>query len=168
MQDAGADLIEIGIPFSDPIAEGQEIEAANTRALSNGTTTDKIFKMINEIKDEIIIPLCFLTYINPIYTYGIEKFMSNSKQCGISGLIIPDLPFEEKDEIFEVCNKYEINLISIIAPTSKQRIEKIAKEAQGFVYCISSLGVTGIRNAIRQTLKKMVDQIKISVIFPAP
>lgn len=166
MQDAGADLIEIGIPFSDPIAEGQVIEEANIRALSGGTTTDKIFDMLNEIKEKINVPLCFLTYINPIYTYGVERFMKNASDGGISGLIIPDLPFEEKDEIIDLCNKYDIDLISLIAPTSKSRIEKIAKQAKGFVYLVSSMGVTGVRSEISTDIKEIVDEIKKSTSIP--
>lgn len=160
MEKSGADLIEIGIPFSDPVAEGPVIEAANERALSNGCTTDKLFDAIKEIKDEVSVPLVFLTYLNPIYTYGKERFMKRCVECGIAGIIVPDLPFEEKEEIAPECKEYGVELISLIAPTSHERIEMIAKEATGFVYCVSSMGVTGVRNDISANLKEMTDAVK--------
>ena len=148
MEKAGADLIEIGIPFSDPIAEGPIIQEANERALANGCTTDKLFDALKDIKDEVSVPLVFLTYINPIYAYDVDKFLDRCNECGIQGLIIPDLPYEEKDEIADECKNHDVDIISLIAPASHDRIKMIAKEATGFIYCVSSLGVTGVRSDI--------------------
>lgn len=160
MAEAGADLIELGIPFSDPVAEGEVIQAAHNRALAAGTTTDKIFAMVKEIRKLSSIPLAFMTYLNPIFTYGREKFMENCQKIGISALIVPDLPFEEKAELEPLCNKYNITLISMISPTSRQRIGMIAQEARGFIYCVSSLGVTGVRREISDEAKEMISIVK--------
>ena len=160
MAEAGADLIEIGIPFSDPIAEGVVIQAADERALRAGTTTDKLFDMVRRVRTKTDIPLVFMTYMNPIYTYGTEKFTKKCAECGIDGIIVPDVPFEEKDEISGACADAGIDLISMIAPTSKERISTIAKEAQGFLYCVSSLGVTGVRSKITTNISEMVNQVK--------
>lgn len=160
MQEAGADLIEIGIPFSDPLAEGIVIQDANERALQGGCTTDKLFDMLERIQGDIKVPIAFLTYLNPIYTYGKERFMKRCQEAGIGGLIIPDLPFEEREELSSICDAYEVDLIPLIAPTSQERIQMIAKEAKGFVYCVSSLGVTGVRTNITTDIKFMVDQVK--------
>ncbi|MBI9093519.1 MAG: tryptophan synthase subunit alpha [Sphaerochaeta sp.] len=152
----GADLIELGIPFSDPIAEGPVIQEADVRSLASGTTTDKLFDMVKEVRAESSIPLVFMTYINPIFTYGKERFLSSCKEVGIDGIIVPDMPFEEQDELEGTCRAYGISLISMIAPTSKQRIEKVASQSEGFLYCVSSLGVTGTRDTIDDTAKEMV------------
>lgn len=160
MEKAGADLIEIGIPFSDPTAEGPVIQEANERSLANGCTTDKIFDMVKRIRENTRIPLAFMTYINPIFTYGKDRFMAACKEVGIDAVIIPDLPFEEKDEINESCEKYDVELVSLIAPTSHERVTKIAKEAKGFVYCVSSLGVTGVRSEIRTDIGEMVKLVR--------
>lgn len=160
MEQAGADLIELGIPFSDPVAEGPVIQEADYRALSGGVTTDMIFDMVEEIRKESDIPLAFMTYANPIYTYGTERFMSACKRVGIDAVIVPDIPFEERDEIKPFCDKYDICLISMIAPTSKERIRMIAKEAEGFIYCVSSLGVTGVRENIGSDAENMIKLVK--------
>ena len=160
MQEAGADLIEIGIPFSDPVAEGPVIQEADDRALSAGVTTDKIFDMVDGIADKIHVPIVFMTYINPIYVYGVEKFAKRAKACGAAGVIVPDVPFEEKEEFDRVCREYGLDLISLIAPTSHDRIRMIAKEASGFIYCVSSLGVTGTRSAITTDIGAMVGLVK--------
>ena len=146
MEEAGADIIEIGIPFSDPIAEGPVIQAANERALAAGCTTDKLFKTVKKARKKVQVPMVFLTYLNPIYTYGKERFMERCRECGIQGVIVPDMPFEEKGELKEACKEYGIEIISLIAPTSNERIMAIAKEAEGYIYCVSSLGVTGVRS----------------------
>ena len=148
MAEAGADLIELGIPFSDPTAEGPVIQAANVRALSGGVTTDKIFDMVVRIRQKTDIPMVFMTYANVVYSYGTERFIAKAADIGMNGLILPDVPFEEKKEFDGVCKAYGLDLISLIAPTSHERITRIAKEAEGFVYCVSSLGVTGMRSAI--------------------
>ena len=160
MAEAGADLIEIGIPFSDPIAEGVVIQAADERALKAGTTTDKLFDMVKRVREKVDIPLVFMTYVNPIYTYGTERFTRRCAECGIDGVIVPDVPFEEHEEVRGACEAAGIELISMIAPTSKERIGMIAKEAKGFLYCVSSLGVTGVRSAITTNIKEMVEQVK--------
>lgn len=160
MESAGADLIEIGIPFSDPIAEGIVIQKANERALSAGCTTDKLFELVAKVRKKVKVPLVFLTYINPIYTYGKDKFLSNCKRCGIDGIIVPDVPYEEKEELEPACLKYEIDLITLIAPTSKDRIKLIATQAKGFIYCVSSLGVTGVRSEIKTDISSMISLVR--------
>lgn len=160
MAAAGADLIEIGIPFSDPIAEGPVIQEADERALSGGVTTDDIFRMVERIRGEVPIPIAFMTYANPIYTYGAERFMANCRKAGIDAVIVPDVPFEEKAELKPFCDQYGITLISMIAPTSKERIHKIAEEAEGFIYCVSSMGVTGVRSEISPAVKDMIRLVK--------
>ena len=140
MADAGADLIELGIPFSDPTAEGPVIQEANVRALSAGTTTDKIFNMVRRIRQKTDIPMVFMTYANVVYSYGSERFIRTAAEIGMDGLILPDVPFEEKAEFDPLCRQYGLDLVSLIAPTSHDRIRMIAKEASGFVYCVSSLG----------------------------
>ena len=146
MEEAGCDLVEIGIPFSDPVAEGPVIQEANIRALSNNTNTDDVFEAIRQIREKSDVPLVFLTYINPVFHYGYEKFFARCKELDVCGIISPDLPYDEKDEILEVTRKYGIDIISLIAPTSKERIQMIASEASGFIYVVSSLGVTGMRS----------------------
>ena len=166
MEEAGADLIEIGIPFSDPTAEGVVIQAANERALKAGCTTDRLFDMLEKTVGKIHVPMVFLTYVNPIYTYGKEKFMKRCVQCGVSGLIVPDMPYEEKGELKPVCEAYGIQIISLIAPTSQERISMIAKEAEGYIYCVSSLGVTGVRSEIKTDIKAMVDLVRRATDTP--
>lgn len=160
MEKAGADLIELGIPFSDPTAEGPVIQAANIRALSGGVTTDKVFEMVERIRKRSQVPLVFMTYANVVFSYGIERFVKRSAEVGMDGLILPDIPYEEKEEFDEVCRKYGLDLISLIAPTSHDRIRMVAKEAQGFVYCVSSLGVTGTRSEITTDVDAMVKLVK--------
>lgn len=157
MQNAGADLIEVGIPFSDPIAEGQVIQEADLRVLEAGCTTDKLMDALIEIKDQIHIPLVFMTYINVIYKYGKKKFMDRCNLCGISGIIVPDCPYEEKDELLPECREAGVELISMIAPTSQDRIKMIAREAEGFLYCVSSLGV---RKEIKIDINGMIELVK--------
>ncbi len=158
--DAGASLIELGIPFSDPTAEGEVIQTANIRALSAGTTTDGIFDLVRDLRCDVTIPLVFMTYANVVYSYGADDFLSKCSDTGIDGLILPDLPFEEKEEFLEPCHKYGVDLISLIAPTSKDRIAMIAREAEGFIYLVSSLGVTGVRSEISTDLESIVKLIR--------
>ena len=166
MAEAGADLIELGIPFSDPVAEGVVIQEADQRALASGTTADKIFDSVKRIRTKTDVPLAFMTYINPIFVYGSERFIKNAAECGIDALIVPDLPFEEKNELHPICRKYGMDLISLIAPTSKERIETIASEAEGFVYCISSMGVTGVRKEITADIGEMVSLVRKASKIP--
>ena len=166
MEEAGADLIELGIPFSDPTAEGPVIQEANVRALSGGVTTDKIFDMVERIRQKTDIPMVFMTYANVVYSYGTEKFISKAAEIGMNGLILPDVPFEEKAEFDGVCKAHGLDLISLIAPTSHERITRIAKEAEGFVYCVSSLGVTGMRSSITTDIGAMVSLVKAAKDIP--
>ncbi len=160
MAGAGADLIELGIPFSDPVAEGPVIQEADYRALSGGATTDKIFAMVEDVRKECDIPIAFMTYINPIYTYGTKKFMENCQKVRVDAVIVPDLPYEEQEEIKPYCEQYGVTLISMIAPTSRERIQMIAREARGFLYCVSSLGVTGVRTELGSQAEAMIAQVK--------
>nr|WP_294526854.1 tryptophan synthase subunit alpha [uncultured Blautia sp.] len=166
MEEAGADLIELGIPFSDPTAEGPVIQAANVRALSGGVTTDKVFDMVVRIRKKTRIPMVFMTYANVVFSYGTERFIKKASEIGMDGLILPDVPFEEKEEFDSVCKAYGLDLISLIAPTSHERIAMIAKEAEGFVYCVSSLGVTGTRSQITTDIGAMVQLVKAEKQIP--
>ena len=162
----GADLIELGIPFSDPTAEGPVIQAANIRALKGGVTTDKIFSFVRELRCDVQVPMVFMTYANVVFSYGAEKFISTCKEIGVDGLILPDLPFEEKDEFLPICHKYGVDLVSLIAPTSENRIAMIAKEAEGFLYIVSSLGVTGTRTEIKTGLASIVKVVRENTDVP--
>ena len=166
MEEAGADLIELGIPFSDPTAEGPVIQEANVRALSGGVTTDKIFAMVEKIRKNTKIPMVFMTYANVVFSYGTQRFLSACSEAGIDGLILPDLPFEEKEEFLPDCRRYGVALISLIAPTSENRIAMIAREAEGFVYLVSSLGVTGTRSEITTDLAAIVRVIRENTNVP--
>ena len=156
----GADLIELGIPFSDPTAEGPVIQGANLRALKGGVNTDKIFSFVKELRMDVKVPMVFMTYANVIFSYEAERFISICREIGIDGLILPDLPFEEKEEFLPICHKYDVDLISFIAPTSEKRIAMIAKEAEGFLYIISSLGVTGTRSEIKTDLASIMKVVR--------
>lgn len=166
MAESGADVIELGIPFSDPTAEGPVIQAASERALRGGVTTDKIFEMVRSIRKKTDIPLVFMTYANVVYSYGIQRFAQRCALSGMDGLILPDVPFEEKDEFACECSKYDLDFISLIAPTSNERIEMIASQAEGFVYCVSSLGVTGIRSEINTDIGQMTSLVKKTKDIP--
>ena len=162
----GADLIELGIPFSDPTAEGPVIQAANIRALNGGVNTDKIFDFVRELRKDIKIPLVFMTYANVVFSYGSDKFISLCAEVGIDGLILPDIPYEEKEEFLDICHQYDVALISLIAPTSKNRVGMIAKDAEGFIYLVSSLGVTGVRTEINTELSSIVEVIRENTDIP--
>ena len=159
-QKAGADLIEIGIPFSDPVAEGEVIETASLRALAAGTRLDGVFDMVASIKDQIRIPMVFMTYLNPVYVYGYERFFAKCADIGIYGIIIPDMPFEEQEEAKEIAKKYGVEVVTLVAPTSQERIKEIACNAEGFIYLVSSLGVTGVRSEIATDLSSIVAEIR--------
>ena len=162
----GADLIELGIPFSDPTAEGPVIQGANIRALAGGVTTDKIFDMVRKLREDLSIPMVFMTYANVVFSYDAGKFISTCHDIGIDGLILPDLPYEEKDEFLPICEKYDVDLISLIAPTSDKRIGVISKDAKGFIYIVSSLGVTGTRSEITTDLGSVVSVIRQNTDVP--
>lgn len=162
----GADLIELGIPFSDPTAEGPVIQGANLRALSGGVTTDQIFDLVKELRRDVEVPMVFMTYANVVFSYGTERFISTCREIGIDGLILPDVPYEEKEEFLPACRKYGVDLISLIAPTSEDRIAMIAREAEGFLYIVSSLGVTGMRSEIKTDLESIVETVRENTDVP--
>ena len=162
----GADIIELGIPFSDPTAEGPVIQSANLRALSGGITTDQIFAFVKELRRDVKVPMVFMTYANVVFSYGAERFISTCKDLEIDGLILPDLPFEEKEEFHPLCKRYGVELVSLIAPTSGNRIAMIAKEAEGFLYVVSSLGVTGMRSEIKTDLASIVQVVRENTSIP--
>lgn len=162
----GASLIELGIPFSDPTAEGVVIQNANLRALQGGVTTDKVFDLVRDLRRDVKIPLVFMTYANVVFGYGAEKFISTCAAVGIDGLILPDVPFEEKDEFAPLCSKYGVDLISMVAPTSENRIAMIAREAEGFLYVVSSLGVTGTRSQILTDLAPIIKIVRDNTNIP--
>lgn len=174
MDKNGADVIEIGIPFSDPIAEGVAIQEADLRALAAGVTTDKIFDMIARVRPQLNCALVFMTYMNPIFVYGVDKFMEKCAACGVAGVIVPDTPYEEKAELQPACDKHGVALISMIAPTSQDRIAMIAKEAQGFIFCIPSLGAAGVKTEPVTDIGEMIGMVKavsdipVAVGFGAP
>jgi tryptophan synthase alpha chain len=163
---AGADLVEIGIPFSDPIAEGPVIQEANIRALSAGTTVGKLFTLVEGIRKETAKPLVFMTYLNPVFHYGYDAFFKRAGAAGLDGIIVPDLPHEEQAPVREAASKYGVDLVSLIAPTSEARIQEIAKSARGFIYLVSSLGVTGIRSEINTDLASIVSGIRSVTALP--
>ena len=167
MAEAGADLIEIGIPFSDPIAEGVVIQEADIRALRSGTTTDKVFEMVKSLRQKTDIPLVFMTYLNIVFYYGYERFFARCAEVGISGIIIPDLPYEEKNECAGIAAEHQVEIVSMIAPTSRERLQTIASDAEGFLYVVSSMGVTGVRQKITTDLKTIVGQIREVTSLPA-
>ena len=162
----GADLIELGIPFSDPTAEGPVIQGANLRALNGGVTTDKIFHFVRELRKDVNVPMVFMTYANVVFSYGSERFLAACKEAEIDGLILPDVPFEEKEEFLPFCHKYGVDLVSLIAPTSEKRIAMIAQEAEGFLYIVSSLGVTGVRSEIKTDLASMIHVVRENTQVP--
>ena len=164
--EGGADLIELGIPFSDPTAEGPVIQAANARALAGGVTTDKIFDMVTELRRDVTVPMVFMTYANVVYSYGTERFCDRCVQAGIDGMILPDVPFEEKEEFAPACRERGLAFISLIAPTSEDRIAMIAREAEGFLYVVSSMGVTGVRNEITTDIGAMVKLVRENTRIP--
>jgi tryptophan synthase alpha chain len=162
----GADIIELGIPFSDPIAEGSVIQEADERALRQGITTDGVFSLVEEIRAETDVPLVFMTYVNVVFTYGKQRFMDRCKAVGMDGIIVPDLPYEEQDELKGECRKSGIPLVSMIAPTSRERIGKVSAAAEGFLYCVSSLGVTGTRKELGNDAESMVREAKRHTSVP--
>ena len=167
MAEAGADLIDIGIPFSDPIAEGVVIQEADIRALRSGTTTEKVFEMVKSLRQKTDIPLVFITYLNIVFYYGYDQFFTRCAEVGISGIIIPDLPYEEKNECAGIAAEHQVEIVSMIAPTSRERIQTIASDAEGFLYVVSSIGVTGVRQKITTDLKTIIGQIREVTSLPA-
>ena len=162
----GADLIELGIPFSDPTEEGPVIQGANLRALQGGVTTDRIFDFVRELRRDVTVPMVFMTYANVVFSYGAERFISTCAEIGMDGLILPDVPYEEKEDFQPLCRQYGLDLVSLIAPTSENRIAMIAKEAEGFLYLVSSLGVTGTRSEIKTDLGSIVEVVRQNTDIP--
>jgi len=156
----GADLIELGIPFSDPTAEGPVIQAANIRALKNHVTTDDVFAMVRELRKDVTVPMVFMTYANVVFSYGTERFAAAAADAGMDGVILPDVPYEEHEEFAPAFRSRGMDLISMIAPTSEERIAMIAKDAEGFLYMVSSLGVTGVRADIRTDIAGMTELVR--------
>lgn len=166
MVENGCDLIELGIPFSDPTAEGPVIMAADERALKGGVTTDDIFDFTREITKEVKVPMIYMTYANVVFHYGTDEFCRKAHEAGVSGLLLCDAPFEEKADFEPACTANGLDLLSMIAPTSEDRIAMIAKEAKGFVYVVSSLGVTGTRNSITTDLRPIIEKIRENTDIP--
>ena len=162
----GADLVELGIPFSDPTAEGPVIQEASLRALKGGATTDRIFDLVRDLRRDVKVPMVFMTYANVVFSYGADRFISTCARVGIDGLILPDIPFEEKEEFLPMCRQYGVTLVSLVAPTSANRIAMIAREAEGFIYIVSSLGVTGTRSEITTDLGAIVREIRAATSVP--
>lgn len=167
LAEGGADLIEIGIPFSDPIAEGPVIQAANVRALSNGMTLERVFELAARVREKTNVPLVFMTYLNPVFSYGYDAFFKRCADCGVSGIICPDLPYEEKNEVCSPASKHGVEVISLIAPTSEDRIRMIASDAEGFLYIVSSMGVTGERAEIKTDIRSMLETVRSCTGIPA-
>ena len=157
---SGADLIELGVPFSDPVAEGPVIQAASMRALAGGATTDKIFELVVDLRKDVTIPLVFMTYANVVFSYGAERFAKRCAEVGVDGVILPDVPFEEKEDFAPICDQYGVDFISLVAPTSENRLAMIAEEAKGFLYVVSSLGVTGVRSEIKTDILSIVEVVR--------
>lgn len=155
----GCDIIEIGVPFSDPAAEGPVIQEASLRALQNHITTDDVLEMVHNVRARCSAPLVFLLYYNQVFTYGVEKFLTACERVGIDGLIIPDLPYEHREEILPQVNAHHLQLISLVTPVSKKRKEMIAKNSEGFLYCVTSLGVTGERASFDMNLRSFIEEL---------
>lgn len=160
MAKAGASIIEIGIPFRDPIAEGKVIQAANIRALQGGINIEGVFEIVQRVRQVSSIPLVFLTYLNPVFHYGYEAFFKRCKEVEVDGIIIPDLPYEEKEEVVNIAKQYDVDVISLIVPTSKKRAIMIAKEATGFICLVSSMRVTEMQKNIAIDLDSIIHDIK--------
>ena len=165
-QEAGADLIEIGIPFSDPIAEGEVIQQASIRALEAGARLDRVFEMAASLQGKIRVPIVFMTYLNPVFVYGYERFFKKCRDIGVCGIIIPDLPFEQQQEAAGPAAEYGVDVITLVAPTSSERISRIAKDAKGFIYLVSSLGVTGVRDEIKTDIRSRVEELRAVTSLP--
>jgi tryptophan synthase alpha chain len=161
LAEAGADLVEIGVPFSDPIAEGPVIEAADERALAAGASVDRLFDLVTELRTDLDLPLVFMTYYNPIFAYGVERFLARCAASGLDGLIVPDLPFEERPELAGPCRAHGLDLVAMVAPTtSDERITAIAQASEGFLYCVSSLGVTGVRSELGDHAARLITRVR--------
>lgn len=167
LENAGADIIELGVPYSDPLADGPVIQQASLRALKSGTNLRKIFQTVSDIRKQTQIPIILMTYYNPLLKYGLANVASDAANSGVDGFIVPDLPPEEAEEFYSRLKDHGVYLISFVAPTSGlQRIKKIAGAARGFVYCVSLTGVTGVREGIPQNLKEFMEEVRVSTDTP--
>lgn len=166
MFENGADIIELGVPFSDPIAEGLTIQSSSLRSLKNGTNLDDIFTMVDHIRQKTDKPLILMMYLNTIYVYGTEKFFALCEEKGIDGVIVPDMPYEERDEILPYAKKYGVHNINLVSPASHDRIKEIAADSEGFLYCVSSNGVTGVRSDFKTDFDTFFDLIKENASCP--
>ncbi len=167
LEKAGADLLELGVPYSDPVADGPTIQKASQRALAQGVTLEKIFHLATRLRTQIKIPQILMTYYNPIYCYGLEKFAADASRAGVDGIIVPDLPLEEAGAFKKYTDAYNLDLIFIVAPTTTaERLERIAAAARGFLYCISVLGVTGSRGELPKSLEEFMTGIRSYTELP--
>lgn len=167
LQECGAAAIELGIPFSDPVADGPTIQEAGIRALESGTTLTSILKKLKDFKENRSVPIILMTYVNPIFTYGREKFAVDCKESGVDGVIIPDLPMEEEAILVEVLQEYEIAFIRLAAMTSpKERLVELAKRSEGFLYAVSVTGTTGARTTHDADVKNYLQMLKRNSSVP--
>ena len=162
----GCDIVEIGVPYSDPLADGPVIQAAATRALAGGVKVDQVFELVAKVRKDVTVPLVFLMYVNTLMVYGKEKFISKCKEVGIDGLIVPDVPYEEREEILPLMQSYGVELIPLVAPTSKDRVKKITEGSKGFVYCVSSMGVTGRNSDFHQGMDAYIEDVRSQTDLP--
>lgn len=160
LESNGADIIEIGIPFSDPVAEGETIQKSSAKALQNGVHCEEVFDFVKKVRGKSEVKLAFMTYANIIFAYGIEVFIAKMASLGVGGLILADVPYEEKDIFASACKKYGVDFITLVAPSSKNRVDMVAKHSSGFIYCVSSLGVTGVRSGFDSALESMISKIR--------
>jgi tryptophan synthase alpha chain len=160
-EENGADIIELGIPFSDPLADGPVIQKASLRALNSGTTVSGILGCIKNIRTKTQIPIAVMTYYNPIHRYGLKEFAVHAKEAGVDGLIVPDLPYEEGEELYALAKDEGLETILFVAPTSTtERIKKTAELSTGFIYCVSLTGVTGPRDDLQTGVRELISRIK--------
>ncbi|MEG0295645.1 MAG: tryptophan synthase subunit alpha [Clostridium sp.] len=162
----GASIVEIGVPYSDPLADGPVIQESYCRALKNGTKLKDVFKCVELIREESEIPLVIMVYYNIVFSYGVERFLSKISEVGVDGIIVPDIPLEERHDIMEICNNEGVHLIPLVAPTSKERIKAITNESKGFVYCVSSNGTTGERSKLNDGVNEYLNTVKSLTDLP--
>lgn len=161
LEQAGCDIIELGVPYSDPLADGPVIQAASARALQHGVTLSRVLEMAVDARHlGLTAPLVLFTYINPVMRMGFDRLCARAEEAGFDGLLIPDLPYEENEELLQIANRHGLVLIPLVAPTSGARLERIVSQAQGFVYCVSSLGTTGTRDSFSTEVVPFLDRVR--------
>ena len=167
LQENGADLVELGIPYSDPLADGPTIQLSASRALKSGTTPIKVITLLESLKGKLNIPIVLFTYLNPLLCFGFEKFCEIASNAGVSGLIIPDLPLEEAHKFSKIVSKYSMDLILLVAPTTpSERMMKISNYSKGFTYLVSVTGVTGERNKMENRVENLISKLKGTTTNP--